>query len=228
MASRIKIDQAGLPAGVAGVSRTDGLATGALVTLTNVGAEGVTQFRLLWGPPNDTTAESSLAATGDPDVWTFSPTAACYGSYLIALFENGVELERRVFGVRTPNRKLLIPALNEQASRQASWTNDGPDQQELSQNNATDFTDPYLNGLNYAGWWRSQQELYLALEAESPDIPGLSVLVRDLPTPGKAAPITATAARQVLRVNEVFSQLSWGAPMLFHTDGAYIADIHTL
>lgn len=165
MASRIKIDQVGLSPGVAGISRTDGLDTGQLVTLTNVGSEGITEFRLLWGPPEDTTAELSLGATGDPDVWTFTPTAACYGSYLIELIENGVSLERRIFGIRTPLKRLLIPALNERASKLASWRNDGEDQQELSNQNSLDFDDPILNAFAYAGWWRSQHELYTAVES---------------------------------------------------------------
>ena len=37
MPAQMRIDQAGLPLGAAGFARTDGLDTGALVTLTNVG-----------------------------------------------------------------------------------------------------------------------------------------------------------------------------------------------
>jgi hypothetical protein len=165
MSARIKIDQVGLPAGVAGVSRTDGLATGALVTLTNTDPLGVTTFRLLWGPEDDATAEASLAATVDPDVWTFSPDSLCYGSYRIELLEDGIPVERRIFGIRTPTNSLLIPALNELASRHASWANAGADQSELSENNATDFDDADLNALPYAGWWRSLIELYHLIES---------------------------------------------------------------
>ncbi len=164
MTARIKIDQVGLPAGVAGVARTDGLDTGALVTLENVDPHGETTFHLMWGPTDDTTAEASLAATGDPDIWTFSPTAGCYGSYIIELRENGIAIERRIFGVRTPANGLLIPALNERGSRHASWANDGADQIELSENNAVDFNDADLNALPYAGWWRALVELYRAFE----------------------------------------------------------------
>lgn len=164
MTLRIKIDQVGLPEGTPGISRTDGLSTGAVVTLENVGSEGVTEFRLLWGPPNDTTARASLAATANPDVWTFSPTAGTYGTYLVELVENGVAIERRVFGVRTPNKRLLIPALNEAASRRASWENAGEDQIELSQNNAVDFDSAHLNDFPYAGWWRPLHEIAIALE----------------------------------------------------------------
>ena len=165
MSAQIKISQAGLAAGVAGVSRTDGLATGALVTLEDVGTTGVTSFRLLWGPPNDTTARTSLAVTGNPRIWTFSPTAGAWGSYRIELRRDGVPVERRIFGIRSPNTGLLSPALNEQASRLASWDNAGADQKELSENNALDFSDANLNLLGYAGWWRALRELFNVVEA---------------------------------------------------------------
>lgn len=165
MPGQLKIDQVGLPAGVAGVSRTDGLATGALVTITIVGSEGVNEVVLLWGPPDDTTAEASLAVTGDPAVWTFSPTPGTYGTYLIRLLEDGLEVDERVFGVRTPNKGLLIPALNERASKTASWANDGADQVRISRNNAEDFDEAALNNHRYAGWWRSQHELYRVVDA---------------------------------------------------------------
>lgn len=164
MTARIKISQAGLSAGVAGRSRTDGLATGALVTVEDVSGAGTSTFHLLWGPPEDTTSEASLAATGDPDIWTFSPTAAAYGSYVIELREDGVPVERRIFGIRTPANHLLIPALNERASRHAVWDNDGADQIELCEQNANDFPLSVLNSFRYAGWWRSLYELYRVVE----------------------------------------------------------------
>jgi hypothetical protein len=160
---QIKIDQAGLPPGTPGRSRTDGLDTGALVTLENVDPQGITTFRLLWGPPDDINVAPSLAPVS-ADVWTFSPSAACYGTYIIELLEDGLPVERRIFGIRTPSKRLLIPAFNEQASKLASWLNDGPDQVALSQNNATDYGVDALDALAYAGWWRSQHELYLAVE----------------------------------------------------------------
>lgn len=164
MAARIKIDQAGLSAGVAGKSRTDGLDGGELVTLEDVGGTGNSTFHLLWGPPEDTDAKSSLAATVDPNIWTFSPTPAAYGSYVIELRDNDVPIERRIFGIRTPANALLIPALNERASRHAGWHNDGADQIELCEQNADDFPLSELNSLRYAGWWRSLYELYRIVE----------------------------------------------------------------
>lgn len=160
---RIRIDQAGLPPGTPGKSRTDGKADGSLVTLINEDPSGFTQFRLLWGPPDDTTARSTLAPSS-PDVWTFSPTAGTYGSYIVELLEDGLPTETRIFGVRLPTSRLLVPGLNERASKTASWINDGDDQSELSQNNAVDFGAP-LDAHDYAGWWRSQHELYSKVEA---------------------------------------------------------------
>jgi hypothetical protein len=214
MTARIKISQAGLSAGVAGRSRTDGLATGALVTVEDVSGTGTSTFHLLWGPIDDTTAEASLAATGDPDIWTFSPTAATYGSYLIELRVAGSPVERRVFGVRTPANHLLIPALNEHASRHANWTNEGADQIELSEQNANDFPLSALNSFRYAGWWRSLYELYQIVEFGTGSIadhalaliklvtvPAKSFLVNAGNATGNVATLAGSAALQYPRVN---------------------------
>jgi len=186
MSAQIKISQAGLAAGVAGVSRTDGLATGALVTLQDMGTTGVTSFRVLWGPPNDTTARTSLVVTGNPRIWTFSPTAGAWGSYRIELRRDGVPVERRIFGIRSPNNHLLTPALNEQASRLASWDNAGADQKELSENNALDFSDANLNLLGYAGWWRALRELFNVVEAGTGGLADHGVALVKLPSAAAA------------------------------------------
>jgi hypothetical protein len=164
MSARIKISQAGLAAGTAGQSRTDGLATGALVTLEDVSGTGSSTFHLLDVPWDDTTSVASLAVTGDPDIWTFSPQASRYGSYRIELRDDGIPVERRIFGVRTPANALLIPALNERASRHASLANAGADQIDLCEQNANDFPLSALNNRRYAGWWRSLVELYRIVE----------------------------------------------------------------
>jgi hypothetical protein len=139
MASQILIDQVGLSSGVAGQARTDGLDTGALVTVTNTGSGTVTVFQLLWVPPGDTTAVSSLAATGDNKIWTFSPTAGVYGTYLIQLVEDGAAVETRAFAVRTPRHGLVIPALNERGSESSSLVSAGSTFIEAAENNAVDF-----------------------------------------------------------------------------------------
>jgi hypothetical protein len=194
MTAQLKISQAGLSAGVAGRARTDGLATGALVTLENVGPGGVTSFHLLWGPPDDTTAAASLAVTGNPNIWTFTPTVGCHDTYLIELREDGVPIERRIFGIRTVNNHLLIPAFNEGASRHATWENDGADQVALSDNNAVDFTDPLLNALNYAGYWRSLRELYKVVEAGTGGLADHGVPFVKLPSAAAAPSVVGASA----------------------------------
>lgn len=164
MAAQLQIDQNTLsPTGTPGKARTDGLDGGQLVTLTNTGAGTTTAFRFLDVPAEDTTAVGSLAVTGDPKVWTFSPTASVYGSYLIELIEDlglGTEVrERRIFGIRTPNFKLLAPALNEVADRTASLINNGAAQIQAADNNADDNVNVALGARPYAGWWRSLTEV---------------------------------------------------------------------
>lgn len=167
MTEFLRIDQDGLTAGVAGLSRTDGLATGALVTLTDTSSTGTTLMQLLWTPPGDAGAVSSLAATGDPKVWTFEPTAGKYGSYLVELVRNAgltsATRERRVLVMRTPNLGLVIPALNERGYSAASLVDSRG--AELVDNNATDFADADLNAVPFAAWWRAMHELILAVDA---------------------------------------------------------------
>lgn len=169
MTSFLRIDQAGLANGTPGVSRTDGQDGGQLVTLRDMGPPSATRFQLLWKAFDDTTAQSSLVPTGNPKVWTFSPTATRYGSYLIELIrDEGLPTEtreRRVFGVRLPTTGLLIPALNERGVPTASLVNHDAAVIEATDNNATDYADADLNTLQYAAWWRAMQELYLAVES---------------------------------------------------------------
>jgi hypothetical protein len=172
MTAFLRIDQDGLPEGTAGRSRTDGLATGALVTLTDTSpGSGSTAFKLFWTPPRDTGAVSSLAPTEDPKVWTFAPTEDKYGSYLIELVRNAGLLsettERRVLVMRTPNLGLIIPALGERGYPSASLDDDRG--AELVDNNATDFADPDLNELPFAAWWRAMHELIMHVDDGVPD-----------------------------------------------------------
>lgn len=222
MSARIKISQVGLPAGVAGVSRTDGLPSGGQVTLEDVAGTGASTFHLLWGPPADTTSESSLAATGNPNIWTFTPTAGLHDTFLIELRDSGVPVERRIFGIRTPSQHLLIPAFNERASRHASWDNDGAEEIERSENNAVDFPTTELNAYPYAGWWRSLRELYQVVEAGTGGIadhsialvklvqgPALSLLGNPSNLPGDAQYIASSAGFQYIRTNAANTALEW-------------------
>lgn len=168
MASQIQIDQAGLaPAGSPGISRTDGLDDGSVVTLTNTGSGSTTLFRLLDVPLGDTTAAATLTPTGgDPKVWEFTPTAGVFGTYLIELIEDQNQVtektERRIFGIRLQPSGLLIPGLNEIADPTASLINDGAGPIEASDDNAIDYTsNALLNDRRYAGWWRKMYELFI-------------------------------------------------------------------
>jgi hypothetical protein len=196
MAAQLQIDQTGLPAGTPGVSRTDGLDTGALVTLTNTGAGATTAFYLLWTPPGDTTAVLSLAPTG-PTTWTFTPTVGVYGTYLIELVEDESTLsevrERRVLSVRTPNRALIVPALNEIGDPKAFLNNDGPVQIEAADNNATDFPNPDLNTLQYAAWWRALYEFTTSLD--DPDVILTALAPIDITKTAAVIGVATTAAR---------------------------------
>lgn len=126
MPAQIRIDQEGLPEGTPGVSRTDGLDTGALVTLTNTGSGSTTAFRLLWVPPGDTTAVATLEPTDDPRVWTFAPTPGVYGSYRVELVENqGLTTERK------PTRRCSVAPRAQAAARPCRLP--GPKSQTLCQ-----------------------------------------------------------------------------------------------
>lgn len=151
------IDQAGLPAGILDRSRTDGLLSGALVTLTAAGPGSTFRFRLLWVPPGDTTAVASLTAV-TANQWTFSPTAAVWGTYRIELIvDEGLSTEKRsVRLLRVRNTGGLTDfALNERAAP----TNTLASTTGASEDNAADYPDPAISSLVYAGWWRVQHEL---------------------------------------------------------------------
>ena len=117
---------------------------------------------MLWTPPGDVGAVSSLEATGNPKVWTFSPTAGKYGTYLVELAKPGALPERRALAVRTPNLGLIIPAFGERGDPDASLF--APGSGELADNNATDFADPDLNELPFAAWWRAMHQLIMRVD----------------------------------------------------------------
>lgn len=165
MPATMTIDQAGLPAGAAGKARTDGLATGALVTLTSVGGGTTHRFELLWAPLAANPAPV-VTQTG-PTTWQFTPPAAVYGTYRIRLIvDEGLSTEDsqiRIFGIRTPSKLLRLPALNEIASASASLENDGADQVDASEDNE-DVPGRFAAG-NYGGWYRELDTAFAAIEA---------------------------------------------------------------
>lgn len=162
------IDQAGLPAGTAGRSRSDGLATGALVTLTSVTVGTTYKFQLLWVPPGDTNAVSSLAATGTPSIWTFTPTALKYGTYRIKLIvDEGLGTEEttiRTLGVKHPSG-LLMPAFNEKADPDASLILNTADEIEASENNEVSALTTY----QWTGWFDTLHNLTAKADANARD-----------------------------------------------------------
>lgn len=120
----LQIDQVGLPAGIPGRARNDGLPTGAEVTLTDTEPGGTTLFELLWVPPADTTAVQSLDVTDDTHVWKFTPSAVT-GPYRIRLTHTGagtVRSEVRIFGVASESG-LVPPAPGERSDPTASLLN---------------------------------------------------------------------------------------------------------
>lgn len=159
------IDQAGLPAGSPGQARTDGLATGALVTLTSTGGGSTHRFRLLWVPPEDTTAVGSLTQTG-PTTWTFSPDVGVYGTYRIELIvDEGLSTESRqvrAFVIRTPGQGLIIPAANETADPTTNLANVGPAAVQRSEQNEP--FGPFTGGSAW-GWWRAFRDLVMVADA---------------------------------------------------------------
>ncbi len=147
------INQDGLPPGTVGVSRSDGLRDGSLVTVTYSGP-GQATFTLLWAPEDDTTASSSFS-NGSNEA-TFTPDSTSIGgTYRIHCIvnNNGIFTEDvRLFAIRTVHG-LRIPALNERADSTASLVNRGAD---IIQN--SEFNEPspgrFSRG-DYGGWYSS-------------------------------------------------------------------------
>jgi hypothetical protein len=127
----LQFDQFGIPPGVPGVARNDGVAggDGSLdVTLTDMTSGGVTLFELLWVDPADTTSLTSLHATGDPHVWKFSPTPGVTGPIRVRLTHTTslgvVTTQTRIFGIPDENG-IVKPAPGELSDPNASMASAG-------------------------------------------------------------------------------------------------------
>lgn len=183
MSAQMRLDQVGRPAGIAGRARTDGLATGAVVTVTSLGPASTVRVVLLWVPPEDTTARASLTQTG-PTTWTFVPTAAVYGSYRVLLItDEGLSTEDReirIFGIRLPASGVLIPAANEIADAHASLEANTGIEIDASENN--EAFSPFSSGSAW-GWWKAERDLALRAEADAVAIAALQGQVNALGTP---------------------------------------------
>ena len=163
MSAVMKLDQVGIPAGVAGLARDDGLATGALVTLTSMSHVSTFRFRLLWVglmPTEDTASIPSLAPSG-PSSYSFTPSAGVYGSWLVELItDEGTLAEDRstkVFAIKQLGG-LRIPAPNEKGVADASMLKNTA--QEVAR---ADFNQPEASGIWVNGrtvsWWRELAQL---------------------------------------------------------------------
>jgi len=165
MPAILQIDQAGLPAGTPGFSRSDGLSTGALVTVSSLGSGLTVKVRLLAVPLGDVTALASLAPSG-PTTWTFLPTALAFGTYRVELIvDEGLPTESRsvhTFAVRTPVAGLRIPAYNEKADPNATDIDFGGARVAASETNEPTVEFPLGEPF---GWWRSLAEMAVAVEA---------------------------------------------------------------
>lgn len=124
--AQMRIDQAGLSNGTPGVARRDGKSDGSLVTLTDMTPGGTTLFELLWVSLLDTTSIESLEATGDPHVWTFSPTAGVKGPIRIRLTHTtpggAKTIETRILGIPDGNGHVP-PAPGERCDPNATRAN---------------------------------------------------------------------------------------------------------
>lgn len=170
MAAQIIFDQVGLGAGVAGKSRSDGLANGAIVTVTNASGNPC-RVEWWWYPPDDTAVAATLVQNG-PDEWQFDPTAARYGEYAVRMIEDeGLETETediKSFGIRLPTSNLLIPAFNSRGDysvNRSSTTGEKNAAAAISFNNEPLPDDA---AVNWANWWQSMNELFKYVESISP------------------------------------------------------------
>lgn len=166
MPATLKIDQTGLPAGSPGISRDDGLDTGALVTLTNTGGGATLHVNLLWVPPEDIGSPTSIVQTS-PTTFTYSPTPATYGRHRIEMIvDQGLQTESRTihtFGIALPLSGLIIPAANELADPSTNRQNAA----EASRLEASESNAPFLPFLlrQPFGWWKALRDLIVFAEA---------------------------------------------------------------
>lgn len=219
MAAIIKIDQAGLPAGVNDRSRSDGLATGAIVTLTSVTPGSTNAWALLWVPDADVAAEASLTPSGATA--TFTPTVGARGTYRIRLtVDAGLPTESisiRTFAVKTANALLRIPALNERADPASSLINDGAAYIATSENNENG-AGPFSAG-NYGGYYTAMKELIEYVD-------GLKVGIVARRTVTGPTSVTVLATDHLIQVDTTAGAVTLTLPDPATTDRIYeIKDI---
>lgn len=166
MAASIIFDQTGLPAGTGG-SRSDGLNTGATVTVTNASGQPC-RCEFWWVPPDDAGVEASLAQIG-PTQWSFDPDPGIDGEYIVRMVEaEGTENETediKRFGIRLPVSGLLVPGLNSRGDFSINLASTAGEKTTAA---AISFANEGLAAdasIDWANWWEQQSELYDAVEA---------------------------------------------------------------
>jgi hypothetical protein len=157
MSASMRINQAGLSAGSPGISREDGLATGALVTLVSLSHVSTYSFELLWvgqHPTPDLNSVASLTDIGGGS-YTFTPTAGVYGSWRIKLTTDvGTEDEHyqiRTFAIKTGADHIRIPAANEYSDPSGSLENTNV---ESETNHGDGVTGSPQQLESFVTWWR--------------------------------------------------------------------------
>ena len=167
MSAIMRIDQTGLPAGINGRSRTDGLLTTATVTLTSTGAGSTHIFQFQWVPETDTTAAGTLAPISATE-YTFTPTVGAYGTYRIELIvDQGLGTESRqirTFVRRSPINSLVVPSPNEAADPTASLIKNTTF--EINANQSNEAYGAWTTGSSW-GWYRYWKELVDRLEGSA-------------------------------------------------------------
>lgn len=156
----IRIDQVGLSPGEDDRSRSDGLSTGAAVTLTSLFPGTTNTFTFLWTPDEDNDAVTSLVNHGTYS--TFTPTPGVTGTYRIKLEvkTGGIKaVVIRTFSIRTAVLGLRKPALGERADDSASLINRNKQSSETNEASPGRFEDG-----SYAGWYPAYLELVDAAE----------------------------------------------------------------
>jgi hypothetical protein len=152
----ITFTQTGIGAGTSDRSRSDGLASGATVSIS---ADISSSVKMLWRPDEDTT--STINVLG-PTSWNFSPPAGVYGTYLFEIVDS-ISTVRRTFSIRTKNRGLRIPALNESANSSGSLIYNGGAFIAASDFNENSGSGPFSAG-NFGGWYSSLRELFVTVD----------------------------------------------------------------
>ena len=176
MTALMQIDQVGLSGGTPGKTRSDGLLTGATVTVTITVPGETNDLELLWIPDGDTATAASFMATG-ATTWEFTPSPSCPGTYRILAIVDGVEVEVRELRVRTALLRQIVPSLNELADPTANLLNNGAALVLASEDNENELSllpglsgaepsavpSPFIGG-NYGGWYRWVRDTSIQME----------------------------------------------------------------